>query len=257
MLGQVFFYMTADPSVGTPRTPLRAIAALLARSRFSALPIVDNGALVGVVSRTDLLRLGIASSALDRSVALAVPDIPVGDVMTRHPLTVVPSASLPGAARQMIEHHVHRLFVVDCGQLVGVISALDLTEVVRDRKIATPLHDVMTRPIIVIDAREPRRAAIELLERSGVTALVVVDGEWPVGVFSQVDAVASRDLPRETPLEDVVDACFICMPDTTPLHRAAAQAAQLDVRRVIACRRQEPAGIVSGTDFVRAIAQEL
>jgi len=257
MLGQVSFYMTADPQVGTPRTSLREVAALLARSRFSALPIVDGAALVGVVSRTDLLRLGIAGSALDRSVALAVPDIPAGDVMTRNPLTVVPSASLPGAARQMIEHHVHRLFVVDGGRLAGVISALDLTEVVRDRKIATPLHDVMSKPIIVIDAREPRRAAIELLDRSGVTALVVVDGEWPVGVFSQIDAVASRDLPRDAPLEDVVDGCFICMPDTTPLHHAAAQAAQLDVRRVSACRRQEPAGIVSGTDFVRVIAQEV
>jgi hypothetical protein len=70
-------------------------------------------------------------------------------------------------------------------------------------------------------------------------------------VFTQMNALASRDLPRSTPVDTTFDAAVICLPADTPLYRAAAHAAELDVRRVLACSQHEAVGVVSGLDFAR------
>lgn len=48
--------MTRNPYTVTPSTPLRDAVKLLVDRRFSALPVVESGRLVGIVSGTDMLR---------------------------------------------------------------------------------------------------------------------------------------------------------------------------------------------------------
>lgn len=96
-----------------------------------------------------------------------------------------------------------------------------------------------------------------MLAKVQITGIVVVEEGRPVGVFTQLDALASRDLPRSTPVETTYEAAVICLPHDTKLHRAAAHAAQLDVRRVVVCRDHEAVGIVSGLDFARVAAGSL
>jgi CBS domain-containing protein len=47
--------MSHNPLTVTPATPLRDAAALMRRKHFKRLPVVQDGKLVGVVSRSDLL----------------------------------------------------------------------------------------------------------------------------------------------------------------------------------------------------------
>jgi CBS domain-containing protein len=122
---------------------------------------------------------------------------------------------------------------------------------VSDARIETPLSAVMTSPIISLDVKAPLSAAIDLLARVQISGIIVNEEARPIGVFTQLDALASRDLPRGTPLEETFDPAVICLPDDTKLHRAAAHAAQLDIRRVVVCRGRESVGVVSGLDFAR------
>ena len=73
-------------------------------------------------------------------------------------------------------------------------------------------------------------------------------------MFTQADALASRELPRSTTIEDTYDPAVICLPGEMKLHRVAAHVADLRVRRVVVCRAREAVGIVSASDFARVVA---
>jgi CBS domain-containing protein len=249
-------YMTREVEAVSPDASLPEVLRILERFNISAVPVIDGREVVGVVSRTDLLRIGRRNAATGRRAAsLALPAEPAKSVMKRSPVVVAAHATLASAARTMHKARIHRVFVIENGVgLVGVLSTLDLAAAVRDARIDTPLSVIMSTPILTIKTSDPLSLADGRLERAHVTGLVVVEDDWPVGVFTQVEAMAARDLPRDTRVEDVFDQALICMPDDTRLHRAAAHAARLDVRRVIACRNREAVGIVGGLDFARVVA---
>ena len=48
--------MTRDPSTVTPSTELHEAVDILCERRFGALPVVEDGKLVGILSETDMLR---------------------------------------------------------------------------------------------------------------------------------------------------------------------------------------------------------
>ena len=57
--------MTADPVTITPSTSIADAARLLRDKKFGCLPVVDRGALVGVLTEHDLLRAFLAMSGAD------------------------------------------------------------------------------------------------------------------------------------------------------------------------------------------------
>src|SRR5688572_27577754 len=53
--------MTRDVATVAPDTPLAAIATLLERRRIKRVPVLDDGQLVGIVSRSDLVRVLVSA----------------------------------------------------------------------------------------------------------------------------------------------------------------------------------------------------
>jgi CBS domain-containing protein len=103
---------------------LSQVAQTLAEYDVSGLPVVDRGgAVIGVISQTDIVRLRAGSMPTSGWHGLLVRDL-----MTHPAITVRASASLHEAARLMTEHHVHRLVVVAKrdGGPIGVISESDV-----------------------------------------------------------------------------------------------------------------------------------
>lgn len=251
-------FMTTDVASATPDTSISTIARMLEERRISAVPILDaGGAVIGVLSRTDLLRVGrLSAGSHHKASVLTLPQKTAGDLVrdtTRKPVTTAPAASLREVARKICDERIHRLFVVDGGRLVGVISTLDMMAVVRDARVELPITEIMSKPLFTVQAHQPISAAIERLGAAHVTGLVVLENEFPVGLFTQLEAMESRDLPRDTRVEDVFDAAMLCLPVSTKVFRAAEQASRLGVRRVLPCTDREAVGIVTGYDFAKLI----
>ncbi len=253
--------MTQKVATIGPNTMLPHIARELDERQISAMPVVDDqGALIGVISRTDLLRLGrIQAGSHRKASVLTLPERSATELLRekgRAPIVVTPTTSLRDASRLMRDERIHRLFVVDGKNVVGVISTLDVMRAVRDAKIDLPITEIMSTPLFSINAHQPLSAAVARLEQAHVTGLVVLDDDFPVGVFTQLEAMQSRDLPRDTRVDEQFDPSMLCLPVTTKIYRAAEQAARMQVRRIIPCRDREAVGIVTGFDFVKLAARD-
>ncbi len=249
-------YMSRKLETAAPSADLHSLLQTMETRRLSAIPIVNPANVpLGIVSRTDLIHAGLHNIGLrGTSPSLALPNRTAGDLMTPAPVFVAPTLSLREAAHILVDRAIHRVLVVEDQRLIGVLSTLDLAAATYDARIATPISAWMTSPVVTVDAAQPIAAADDLLDRLHVSAVVVVENEWPVGIFGQVEALLCRDLPRDTPVGTVLDPAMICMPGTVRVFRAAAQASQLDVRRVIVTRGPDLAGILGGLDFARIAA---
>jgi len=186
---------------------------------------------------------------------MALPAQTASDVMQRDVLTVHPEERLSVAASTMVKHHVHRLFVTSGGKAVGVLSTRDVMQAVCDQRVTDALADYMSSPVFSVGFDDPVSLAVERLEKAHVSGLIVVDEDGPIGVFTQVEALESKDAARDTPVEQVLSPAMLCLDVNTPLHRAAAQAASMDVRRVIAVHDRRVRGILTGIDFARAASR--
>ncbi len=55
--------MTPDPKSIAPDTPLDEIATLMVDGKFHTLPVVDDGILVGIIGKEDILRTLLSSTS--------------------------------------------------------------------------------------------------------------------------------------------------------------------------------------------------
>jgi predicted transcriptional regulator len=241
-------------------TPLSEVQQLLEEREISAVPVLDaGGKLQGIVSSTDLLRvarLEVSLTGFPTSILFPSPPKCARDVMRNHVVAIDEDAELHEAARLMIRHHVHRVVVLRGGRPVSILSTRDAMRAVLFHHIETPLEQVMTTPVETIDLGAPIHDAIDRLTDANIRGLVVVDGEWPVGVFTHTEAIKARSLPREMlarPVEQVMSYETICLDVATPLYRVAGHAMQMRVRRILAVHGRRLRGVVTGFDLVRVM----
>jgi CBS domain-containing protein len=122
--GSVGDLMTPDPVRVQAHASLAEAARLLDHHHVHGLPVVDeSGALVGVVSQTDMLR-----ARTSEHLWASWRGLQVRHLMSAPALTVSVDASLTDAAAKMEENQVHRLVVVadDGVSPIGIVSTSDL-----------------------------------------------------------------------------------------------------------------------------------
>ena len=102
----------------------------LADAHISGMPVVDGvGKVIGVLSTTDVLT---AEAEVDDPGAreALLENTTVQDIMTPRPYTIGPREDVREAARQMLYADVHRLFVAEGEQVIGIISTTDIVRAV-------------------------------------------------------------------------------------------------------------------------------
>jgi CBS domain-containing protein len=126
-------------------------------------------------------------------------------------------------------------------------------------RLRTPLSHVMTPEVLTIDLDMPIDEAIKCLDDANVRGLVVVDGKWPIGVFTHTEALCALGLPPsmlKIPVERVMSYETVCLNVSTPVYRVANHARQMRVRRILAVDERSVRGIATGFDLLRAMASD-
>ena len=100
---------------------VRDAAERLADNRIGAMPVLEDGRVIGIFSERDLLYC-IAEHG-DGAL-----DLLVGEVMTAPPITAEPSSTVRDALEVMTLRRIRHLPVLDGGALVAFVSSGDLVK---------------------------------------------------------------------------------------------------------------------------------
>src|SRR5690606_2934143 len=100
---------------------VRDAAERLADNRIGAMPVLEDGRVIGIFSERDLLYC-IAEHG-DGAL-----DLLVGEVMTAPPITAEPSSTVGYALEVMTFRRIRHLPVLDGGELVAFVSIGDLVK---------------------------------------------------------------------------------------------------------------------------------
>ena len=103
---------------GDPRQSLVEAAAQMRAHRISALAVLNEEAIVGIITERDFLR----AIADGRDPAATH----ISQYMTHSPRTIEDGELVAKAAEIMVRHRVRHLPVTNNGRLIGFLSARDL-----------------------------------------------------------------------------------------------------------------------------------
>jgi CBS domain-containing protein len=109
--------------------PLQEAKQLFDKYHIRHLPVISKGKLIGMLSRTDIMRLSFGDTygtdETDMDAAL-FNMLSVVDVMTHHPKVISPTDSIDKVASFLVKEEFHALPVSDNGDLVGIVTTTDI-----------------------------------------------------------------------------------------------------------------------------------
>ncbi|MBI2850412.1 MAG: CBS domain-containing protein [Chloroflexi bacterium] len=130
----------------SPTMNLSEIASMMKRHNVGVVPVCQGNKLLGVLTDRDIVISCVAADMNPR-------ECKAREFMTANAVTVSPDTDLEDAARIMGREQIHRLPVVEAGNLVGMLSLGDVSMALSGddslvaetlRKISTPTHAVVS-----------------------------------------------------------------------------------------------------------------
>jgi acetoin utilization protein AcuB len=243
------------------------------------LPVMGGDRLVGVLSERDILRryaeLGPHAGASEKVTA----------AMNSPPVTIGPDETVADAVKLVTDRRIGCLPVVERGQLIGILTRLDLLVQLENRHeppveehgraqgrapgwTQLLVDDVMSRAPLTATGDDTIPVVIDRMGRQGIRHLPVVDGEGRViGMLSDRDvrtavgnplrAISPREAVvriESTRVAHVMTRAPLTLPAGTRLSRAATLFANHKVGAVpIVGERNRLVGLVSYLDVLRAV----
>lgn len=122
--------MSLVPYSISPEVTVSQAYGLMRHKHLGGLPVIENGALVGVITRTDIKKVDIERTQKTK----------VNEIMSKQPITVYQEEKVSAALERMTNLHVRRAPVISTtGSLVGWLSLSDIekaAQILRNRKIS-------------------------------------------------------------------------------------------------------------------------
>lgn len=169
---------------------LEEVAKLMLDNGIGSVPVMDDGKMVGIVSKADFVTL---------ATGIAFDKITVKEIMTKDVVHVSSAERLVHARRLMLEAHVGRLPVIDEDKLVGMITSKDLMRAFIDFRKKVPekyqksqikevlVEDIMSNNPIFVSKDMSITEVSEIMIDTGFNGLPVVDGTEVIGIITQTD----------------------------------------------------------------------
>jgi CBS domain-containing protein len=199
-------FASGKPVVISPDTGIKKIAEIFVSKNISCVPVVENRSVVGIVTKTDLVKSGLVRALSGTA----------GDLM-EDVATVSRFHSLDHVITVMSERNDKVVVMNNEGTIAGIITETnlaffdnvqkiagvvgkDVTIKRRERAEGTHSHtlrtaasviaeDIMTSPVITIPSETPIPEVLELMRKNHINSLVVVDKGAISGIIKRDDII--------------------------------------------------------------------
>lgn len=166
------------------------VLEILKTKHISGVPIVKNGEVVGIVTRTDLLK-----NPEEEQIAI---------IMTRNPVTISSEKSIVDAARAILQNHIRRLPVVDDNSLVGIVTIADIVGAIARLDITNPISDYIGNNVVMVWSETPISVVGAIMELADVKAVPILDTNLDLlGVASDKDLIAATVIEDRTEMSNM------------------------------------------------------
>jgi CBS domain-containing protein len=133
----------------------------------------------------------------------------VADIMVKNPVMVSPNTSVRTVAKFMLEKSIGSIILAENGRPVGIVTERDLVRrVLALGKNADALValDICSRPVVAISELDDVDSAVDLMKKSEIRRLVVVDlNDRVVGIVTTDDIGYNlRQMSEELAIEYMV-----------------------------------------------------
>ena len=132
--------MTSQVSTAAPTDTVRKVAQVMAHVETGAVPIVEDGKVVGLVTDRDIvLRVVAEGRSFDSPISEAMSE---GEVQS-----VREDDVLADATAKMASHQIRRLVVLDeSGKLTGILSLGDVAKDYGAKQVGKTLEEISAEP---------------------------------------------------------------------------------------------------------------
>lgn len=124
----------------------------------------------------------------------------VNRFMNDHPVTVTPDMPIDRVVDDYIYHYHHKLYpVVEQGKLLGCVTLNQIRDIPREQWNSTNVDSIKADcgPTNTIDAHRDAMEALTLMQKTGQSRLMVIEGNQLVGIVSLKDLMAFLSLKVE------------------------------------------------------------
>jgi CBS domain-containing protein len=137
--------MTRNVRTATPAQSLADAAQMMKSEDAGAIPVVEDGRLVGIVTDRDIV-VRVVAEGIDPKTLL------VADVASSPVVAVTPGQDLDDALALMAQYQVRRLPVVEeDDEVVGILAQADVALNVKEKRAGETLEEI-SKPTTTNDA---------------------------------------------------------------------------------------------------------
>src|SRR5216117_4321073 len=182
------------PPEVTPETPLPEAAEKMISAGFRAIPVMKGKGLIGIISRSDIVRALVETRALE--------GVRVSEFMTPNPQAVAEDDTVDHAVQIMRSLGERSVPVVDKNRhLRGVVGLKDIVDLFarpkvreqygehagRGEKILLEVQSVMRYPPLTVGPDADAHRAAELMAKNHISSVIVTENDEPIGIITTQD----------------------------------------------------------------------
>lgn len=140
----------------------------------------------------------------------------VKDVMKTNVISIDSSMAIKDAACMMDDANVGCIIITQDNKPAGILTERDFVKriVAKNLDLSTPLSQVMSSPLTVVEPDETVWEAAETMKRNSIHKLPVQDNNKIVGMITTTDLVEICSLGSDSSMREICDQILMRMKDS-------------------------------------------